>query len=91
MSKHHAVLGVAPGATADEVHAAFRRAARRVHPDAGGDAESFRRLTDAYTALTRRPAPIAAPTAVVRRRSASLEARRWLRRRIARTRYPRVH
>lgn len=75
------VLGVRPGAPADEVHAAFRRAARRAHPDAGGDAESFRRLTEAYDALLSRRS-IPAATTVVRRRTARSQAARWLRRRI---------
>jgi curved DNA-binding protein CbpA len=31
----YAVLDVAPDATAEEIHAAYRRAARRAHPDTG--------------------------------------------------------
>lgn len=42
-----AVLGVPPTATPEEVKAAYRAAARRVHPDAGGDEASFRALTRA--------------------------------------------
>lgn len=38
---HYAALGVDRGAPADEVRAAWRRAARRLHPDAGGDAAGF--------------------------------------------------
>jgi hypothetical protein len=44
-----AVLGVAPGATAEELRLARRRLALRLHPDrAGGDAEAMRRLNTAF-------------------------------------------
>lgn len=33
------ILGVRPGATADEINAAYRRAAREAHPDAGGSTD----------------------------------------------------
>lgn len=42
-------LGVAPTATADEIEAAYRNLAKRHHPDRGGDAEMFHRITTAYT------------------------------------------
>lgn len=48
---HYDVLGVAPTASADEVHAAYRRAARRCHPDAGGSAEAFEEVAAAYRVL----------------------------------------
>jgi len=41
-------LGVPPTADADEVKAAYRRQVKDVHPDHGGDSESFKRLQDAY-------------------------------------------
>jgi DnaJ-class molecular chaperone len=51
----HAVLGVAPGATQDEIRAAFRAKARAHHPDARPDdphaAETFRRIREAYQKL----------------------------------------
>ena len=37
-----------PGATADEVKAAWRDMARRLHPDAGGSAEEFHAAHEAY-------------------------------------------
>jgi hypothetical protein len=77
-----AVLGVQPGATADEIHAAYRQAARRAHPDTGGDEASFRRVTEAYESLLRHRSIAAAPT-VVRRRTARSQAARWVRRRIS--------
>ena len=42
-----AILGIGLHATTDEVEAAFRRIARRSHPDAGGDRSSFERLVEA--------------------------------------------
>ncbi|HVM12822.1 MAG TPA: J domain-containing protein [Egibacteraceae bacterium] len=43
-------------ATSDDVERAFRRQARELHPDRGGDPESFRRLLQAR-ALLQEPAP----------------------------------
>jgi curved DNA-binding protein len=45
------VLGVTSAATPAEVRAAFREAARRAHPDTGGDADVFRQVVDAYQRL----------------------------------------
>ena len=42
-----AVLGLAPTASEAEVKAAYRAAARRLHPDAGGDEAAFRELAAA--------------------------------------------
>ncbi len=55
------VLGVRPGADEAEVELAFRRHARRHHPDAGGDPDRFREGVEAARALrgraSSRPAP----------------------------------
>ncbi|MBN9606510.1 MAG: DnaJ domain-containing protein [Actinomycetales bacterium] len=45
------VLGVAADANRAEVSAAFQRAARRTHPDAGGDEEAFREVAAARDVL----------------------------------------
>ena len=45
------VLDVPVDAPADRVRAAFRALARQHHPDAGGDAASFRRLVTARDTL----------------------------------------
>jgi hypothetical protein len=46
-----AVLGVDPGVSVQELRAARRRMAMRLHPDhAGGDADAMRRLNDAFEA-----------------------------------------
>jgi hypothetical protein len=41
-------LGIKPTATVDEVKAAFRRLSREAHPDAGGNADDFIKLREAY-------------------------------------------
>lgn len=43
-----AALGLAPNAAPDEVKSAYRAAARRLHPDVGGDERAFRELTAAF-------------------------------------------
>ncbi len=77
-----AVLGLRPGAGADEVRAAYRRLAKIHHPDRKpGDAtalETFQRITEAYAALrdhsrlasgTAAASPLAAARAARRRAS----------------------
>ncbi len=46
-------LGLPEGAqlTCDEIHQAFRRAAKTLHPDAGGSGEAFRELAAARDVL----------------------------------------
>lgn len=50
MDDPHAVLGVRPGAPPDEVAAAYRRQAKRWHPDRSRDAESERRMAQVNAA-----------------------------------------
>ncbi|WP_455834854.1 J domain-containing protein [Pseudarthrobacter siccitolerans] len=50
-SSHYQVLRVAVTATEKEIKVAYRRAARRAHPDHGGDPAAFRRVTSAYETL----------------------------------------
>jgi len=45
------VLGVSSAATPAEVRQAFREAAKRAHPDAGGDQRAFQQVVDAYQRL----------------------------------------
>ncbi|MEY2432723.1 MAG: molecular chaperone DnaJ [Acidimicrobiaceae bacterium] len=52
MDPYH-VLGVASEASADEIHVAYRRLARRLHPDAGGsDAAQMALVNDAWRILS---------------------------------------
>lgn len=45
------LLGVTPGASADEIRVAYRRAAKQAHPDSGGHAELFVQLQKARDML----------------------------------------
>ena len=45
------VLGVSSASTPAEVRQAFRDAAKRAHPDAGGDDRAFHQVVDAYQRL----------------------------------------
>jgi len=45
------LLGVASSASADDIRAGYRRAARATHPDAGGSEGAFRQVTAAYRVL----------------------------------------
>jgi hypothetical protein len=50
------VLGIKPGASSDEIEAAYRQKARFAHPDAGGSTEAMQRLNDARRKLKERAA-----------------------------------
>jgi curved DNA-binding protein CbpA len=49
---HYEVLGIAQGASEDDIRQAYRRLVKAAHPDAAGDPEQFRRLTEAYDVLS---------------------------------------
>jgi hypothetical protein len=55
-----ATLGLTRGASGKEIRAAYRRAAKRAHPDQGGSAEAFRRVQAAAEILLARAAVRAA-------------------------------
>jgi curved DNA-binding protein CbpA len=50
-----AVLGVELGASRREVKRAYRKKARELHPDAGGEAADFRELQEAFITLENLP------------------------------------
>jgi hypothetical protein len=52
----HEVLGVRPGATPEEIDAAYRQKAKAAHPDNGGSAAAMQELNDARAALKGRSA-----------------------------------
>lgn len=49
---YYDILGVKKSASADEIKKAFRRLARKHHPDAGGDEETFKEINEAYEVLS---------------------------------------
>jgi molecular chaperone DnaJ len=51
-ANYYDILGVKKSASADEVKKAFRRLARKHHPDAGGSEEKFKEINEAYEVLS---------------------------------------
>ncbi len=51
-ANYYDILGVKKDASADEIKKAFRRLARKHHPDAGGDEEKFKEINEAYETLS---------------------------------------
>jgi len=51
-ANYYDILGVKKTATADEIKKAFRKLARKHHPDAGGDEEKFKEINEAYETLS---------------------------------------
>ena len=49
---YYDVLGVARDASQDEIKKAFRKLAAKYHPDAGGDEDKFKEVSEAYTTLS---------------------------------------
>lgn len=48
---YYQILGVAKGASADEIKTAFRKLAHKHHPDKGGNDEKFKEINEAYQVL----------------------------------------
>ena len=51
-ANYYDVLGVKKDASADEIKKAFRKLARKHHPDAGGEEEKFKEINEAYEVLS---------------------------------------
>jgi len=52
MKDHYSTLGVARGATADDIKRAYRKLASQHHPDKGGDVKKFQEVEEAYRTLS---------------------------------------
>jgi curved DNA-binding protein CbpA len=46
------ILGIKRAAARDEIHSAYRRKAKSLHPDGGGSVKAFGELSTAYTVLS---------------------------------------
>ena len=49
---YYDILGVKKDASEDDIKRAFRRLARKHHPDAGGSEEKFKEINEAYEVLS---------------------------------------
>lgn len=57
-TNYYHILGISPGATKEEIKAAYRRLARQYHPDVNADPgakEEFQKIVEAYQYLTKAP------------------------------------
>jgi curved DNA-binding protein len=52
MNDPHSVLGLEPGASEKEIKSAFKKLAKKHHPDVGGDEKKFKEINEAYSILT---------------------------------------
>lgn len=51
MATHYETLGLAKNASIDNINKAFRKLALKHHPNKGGDAEEFKKLSSAHNIL----------------------------------------
>lgn len=52
MANYYEILGVKPGATADQIKKAYKKRAKKLHPDVGGDVDKFQELEEAHRILS---------------------------------------
>jgi DnaJ-class molecular chaperone len=52
MSNYYDILGVQKNASEDEIRNAYRKLARKNHPDKGGDKDTFQKIQEAYETLS---------------------------------------
>ncbi|MDP4007040.1 MAG: molecular chaperone DnaJ [bacterium] len=52
MKDYYKILGVAKAASQEDIKKAYRRLAHKYHPDKGGDAATFREVSEAYQVLS---------------------------------------
>lgn len=84
MPTHSEILGVRDDASRREINAAYRKLAKKYHPDVeGGDNARFQQITDAYNALTEKPArgavePRKSPRPVAPEPAPDVGPRQWI-------------
>lgn len=49
---HYDTLGISKNATKDDIRKVYRKLAMKEHPDKGGDAEKFKKISEAYEILS---------------------------------------
>ena len=52
MTDHYNILGVDRNASQEEIKKAYRKLAQKHHPDKGGDAEMFKKISASYDTLS---------------------------------------
>lgn len=52
MSDYYTILGVAKGASPEDIKKAYRKLAHKYHPDKGGDEKKFKEINEAYQVLS---------------------------------------
>lgn len=52
MTNHYDILGIPKTASEDDVRTAYRKLARKNHPDKGGDKDTFQKIQTAYETLS---------------------------------------
>ena len=52
MSDHYSMLEIERSSTPEEIKTAYRKLARKHHPDKGGDPEKFKKISEAYSILS---------------------------------------
>lgn len=57
MKQYYDTLGVTENCSQDDLKKAYRKLAKEHHPDAGGDGEKFKEVTEAYEILTGKRKP----------------------------------
>ena len=91
-SQYLAALGLGRAATPEQIKEAYRRVAKRHHPDMSGadpgSAEIFREATEAYEALLAGGFETSRPTAAPSAYGPAMEARWNVRRRFKPSEYP---
>jgi curved DNA-binding protein CbpA len=59
MTDPYKILGISPGASADEIKKAYRKKAHQYHPDKpGGDTAKFKEVNNAYREMLNNPRPV---------------------------------